>query len=312
MALLNKLLHLVGNAEQRVILVAPFVKVGIVQQVVDHIANTVEIKLFTRWKPEEIALGVSDLEVWDLLAPRENAHVFLCQNLHAKCFLSDEVALVGSANLTSRGLGTHHQSNLECLAPLPSDHKDVARLLQDLNSGSIEATAEIYRICRDAVKMLPQSVPISDSTFEESTAFTGANGWLPHLRNPDQLFLIYTGKSNSVTRAAYETGQLDLSFLHVASGLSEVQFNRVVYSRLTQINFFHLVFEMATVPRRFGEYRQLTRRFLRSIHSERSETDVWQTALRWILHFAASDFVVDTPHYSEILQRRHTDSKKTN
>jgi len=53
--------------------------------------------------PEEIAAGVSDLDVWRVVCKRPHARLLLCPAIHAKYYRIDGLALVGSANLTRRG-----------------------------------------------------------------------------------------------------------------------------------------------------------------------------------------------------------------
>ena len=53
--------HLSG-ARTRVLLCAPFIKAGVLKRLLTVIPASVTLDIVTRWRPEEIAAGVSDLE----------------------------------------------------------------------------------------------------------------------------------------------------------------------------------------------------------------------------------------------------------
>ena len=301
----DTLLRLVDTAERRVILIAPFIKAHILELAIGSVREDIPLSVYTRWRPEEIAHGVSDLEVWNLLLARPNSKLFLCQHLHAKCFVSDERALIGSANLTSRGLGCHAAPNLECTIDAPSDHPEIMALLQAVGLGSIPATYEIYCRCKLAAESIQAALPLASIVELGARSETLGGAWLPLSRYPDQLFNVYSGSHEDLTVATLEAGRQDLAWLSIAPGLSNSQFDVVVYSTLFQMEYFNSVYQMAERPRRFGEYRQYTRDYIEKVDLKRSATESWQTALRWNLHYGAAEFCMETPRYSEILTRRN-------
>ena len=71
------------------LLVAPFIKVGAFQRLLASIADEVSIHCITRWRPEEIAAGVSDLEIWPILRDRPHSRLWLRPDLHAKFYRAD-------------------------------------------------------------------------------------------------------------------------------------------------------------------------------------------------------------------------------
>ena len=68
----DQLLELVSSAKERVVLVAPFIKVDALQRVFDAIPMSAgpHIDCVTRWRPEDIVDGVCDLEIFDVVADR--------------------------------------------------------------------------------------------------------------------------------------------------------------------------------------------------------------------------------------------------
>jgi hypothetical protein len=64
-------------ARRDLLLVAPFIKVGALRRILDVVPQTIPVTCVTRWRPEEIAAGVSDLEVWPLLNDRPRSSMWL-------------------------------------------------------------------------------------------------------------------------------------------------------------------------------------------------------------------------------------------
>ena len=94
------------------VLVAPFIKRGALGRLLAKLPDGVRLLCVTRWRPEEIAAGVSDPDIWLDLQQRAGATLRLCPSLHAKYYRVDEACLLGSANLTDTG------ARLECHAQL--------------------------------------------------------------------------------------------------------------------------------------------------------------------------------------------------
>lgn len=123
MILGTELSKLCTEADRELLLVAPFIKASVLERLLDKISSDVTLKCITRWFPEEIVTGVSDLEVWNLIQNRPNSSLWLRSDLHAKYYRADNHCLVGSANLTGKALGWSDCPNLELLVPLSQQMK---------------------------------------------------------------------------------------------------------------------------------------------------------------------------------------------
>lgn len=119
------------------VVVAPFVKVGAFQRLAEVIDGPVT--LFTRWLPHEVAAGVSDLGVFDVVAAT-GGQVRLHPRVHAKLYQRGGEALAGSANATSNGLGFHDPSAIELLVPVTLPSAPVSALLDLLDRTTPVAT----------------------------------------------------------------------------------------------------------------------------------------------------------------------------
>src|SRR4051812_35805335 len=135
----DQLLQLCREARSTLVLCAPFAKCSVIARALAEVEGDVRVELFTRWRPEEVAAGVSDTAVLDLVVAHGGA-VYLCDRLHAKFYRCETKALVGSANLTATALGWVEQPNLELLLRVQRD--EVAGLERVLRSEALLATKE--------------------------------------------------------------------------------------------------------------------------------------------------------------------------
>ena len=75
------------------------------RSLLDVIPTATHLHCVTRWLPQEVAAGVSDPEILDMLEERGNFTLSLVDRLHAKLYIAGERCLAGSANVTLAGLG---------------------------------------------------------------------------------------------------------------------------------------------------------------------------------------------------------------
>ena len=134
---LDRICSLLQLAHQRVIIVSAFVGAKTLDVLLSSVPDRVKSRaLYVRWRIDDIASGASDWNAWDV-AKRHGTTIYACENLHAKIYISDDKALVGSANATHSGLGSN--GNLELLMLTDADQPDVAQTLQTIKNNAHRA-----------------------------------------------------------------------------------------------------------------------------------------------------------------------------
>jgi hypothetical protein len=274
------------------------VKSSVIERLLSVVRADVQIVLFTRWRPEEVAAGVSDTSVLGLIEDRGGA-VYLLDVLHAKFYRTEKSTLLGSANLTNTALGWAARPNLEILAAgLPGD---VAAVERRLSRESTRATAEIAAAVQAAAAQLPCRDSLEDiATHDDEGVRDGP--WSPELRQPADLFTAYRDGASRLSSASATAARRDLSVLDLPLGLRRNQVYSLIASRLLQHNLIKDVDDYLLRPRRFGEVRD----FLASkLELEQEEADrVWQTLMRWLFEFLPDRYERPPSKWSEVLSRR--------
>lgn len=292
------------DARRQALLCAPFAKAAVVKRLLAAFEPGVEIELFTRWRPEEVAAGVSDTAVLGQVT-EQGGRVYLCDALHAKLFRFDESALIGSANLTAKALGWRQNSNLELLVEAAADHDAVVALERDLRAASIPATLEIAAEVERAAALLPKA-PQQPGAVEADAAGpaepAAIESWRPHLREPRDLYRAYSQGLERLTELSAAAAARDLGELEIPAGLERDQFESLVGTRLLQAPLIQEIDALLSRSRRFGEMRD---HLADALDVDRDEaTHAWQTAMRWMLYFLPQRYARSVPSHSEIMIRK--------
>lgn len=294
------LLDAVRGAREELVLCAPFAKLGVITRVLDVVASDVQITLITRWRPEEVAAGVSDTAVLPAVKER-GGHVFLCNRLHAKFVRADARVLIGSANLTATALGWTATPNLELLTEIPRDTIQVRELEERLATDVIEATEQLAAEIEAAAALLPRAV-FEVEVIEADQSEGQTQLWYPALREPRDLFVAYDAGVERFTSASARAAATDLAALELPPGLNEEAFRAVVRARVLQSPIVQTIDDLLESSQRFGAVRAVIQERL---ELTREEADfAWQTLMRWLLEFFPDRYDRRVGNWSEVLERK--------
>lgn len=303
----DDLLELCGSAREELLLIAPFAKAPALQRIVDATPGSASVALLTRWHLDELHSGVSDLGVWDVLQGRPSSRLLLLPHLHAKYYRGDHSVLAGSANLTAKGLGWAHRSNLELLIRLSSDLPELRAFERAAIARAFPATQGLVDELRRLLEKLPPVATVPHDP-EGSVLYPpeswDSTDWTPRLRHPDVLYTVYVGEPDKVTAGAWETGSLDLRYLAAPTGLDEETFHAVIGWELLQSEVVRKLDAFLTKPRRFGAVVDHLRTILAPAGSNMEAKEAWQTLMRWLLYYLPFRYEMSVARYSEIIQRR--------
>jgi len=306
---------LVREAEgtnKRVLLAAPFVKRAVVERLFDVISPTVVVHLVTRWNVHDVVAGASDPDVWELVRTRDDTKMKLVSNLHAKYYRFDDRCFIGSANLTQKALGWTRPANVEVLVSRPVEGESAVETA--LHSG-IEVTDEVYRrFLRQGEEsevehlIRDDGVDSSESeaahVSEPSIRYDTSAWWTPSMRQPSQLYDVYAGNLDSVTRAGRAQAQEDLQHFKLPPGMSRSSFEAEVAWQLYQKPIVQDINSFTQTTRRFGAVRDHLKNLLCSTRPDFDASRAWQTLIRWLLHFMPDEYEMHEANYSEIFQHR--------
>ena len=286
----DSIIALLSNAQNNVLIVAPFVQPESLSRLLETIPHNTEIVVVTRWRPTDLIAGVSDLKIYDV-AKKRAAKLYLRNDLHAKLFAADNHCLVGSVNVTQTGLGWRNSSNFELLTPVSRTAGHIVEFEKALLAGTVQATATI----RDCLQEMIESLSVLTKVESIKQVERMAEGmlppsWIPLIRNPDELYSAYLG-SKDVSRTALKTMQEELTQLATASGMNEVEFKAWVAASIIQTPL------VAEVMRCIDQKGQVTEDALNDllakigIDVERYRSrELLEVLERWLTYFLPSKY----------------------
>ena len=263
------------RADGEVAVIAPFMKVDALRSLLEVIPAGLRLRCVSRWLPKEIAAGVSDPEILDLLEARGNFSLSLVDRLHAKLYIAGDRCLVGSANVTLAGLGEVGEgSNIEVLVESTINNPEISATLRTIAQAERAATISMARVARR----------LADSLATLTTPAVAPDvRWFPRSRRPEQAYRFYAQPPNGFVGAADQVLLADLARSNLPPGLEEQKFKEGIRSLLAAIPPAETLLEGS-------EDMTLTRAdassWLETIAGDDfSGHDLWIAFVNWMAHF---------------------------
>lgn len=235
----DAVLDIVRSASGSLLIVAPYIKFTTLERIIGNAPHGLaSLTCITRWLPEDIAARVCDLEIMDLIEKFPGGRLLVHPHLHAKYYRADGRCLVGSANLTSRGLGWTTPANVELLVELRADFAGLDEWEATLLGAAIVATKALReQIRREAERLIANGALLR---LPEVNQITGddapASQWVPRCPVPERLWSVYIGQGlDKMVTSAQETAQEDLAALEPPAGLTKDLFEAYVGGILRQM-----------------------------------------------------------------------------
>lgn len=217
-SLFQQVAGMLSAAERRVVVVSAFVRSETLGPLLLRVSPNVQIDLYARWRIADLVAGASDAGVF-CVAQSNNARFRVHSALHAKIYIADDNALIGSANATDSGLGRPggKSGNLEILIKCPANCPEVRAVLEQLKAQSVAPRKfddELIRRMREA-KLPPPN----------ENGGAGGDNWLPYSL-PEYLI-----KLGATGEFAADGVLQDCYALAITPGATAEQIGRVVAGR---------------------------------------------------------------------------------
>jgi hypothetical protein len=154
-----------------------FIKSGAIHWLKEHVNDSVEVTLVGRFSASDLIKGASDLDVYKICKD-QGWKVGILNNLHSKVFIFDnEHLMLGSANLTMRGLSLEGYGNIELgtkLVPSSDDLKRIESMQED-----------IVWIDDDLYESMQSEIDSLDVKENEHDIFSWSDGLIAKLQPSD-------------------------------------------------------------------------------------------------------------------------------
>ena len=269
------LLEDICSRGQSIFIAAPYIKADALSRVLGRINARPSLICVTRWKPQDLAAGVSDAECRTIV--KEFGGSFrLHPSLHAKYYRIDDVVLIGSANLTSAAMGWSSQANLEILCPAGDDF-DAPTFERQLLRDAREVGEDEFR----------RWEAIAEINARIGNAITGSqprlDTWRPTTRDPRHLELSYQGRADEIASFDEQTAaRRDIESLLLPPDLPDEDVRVWASACLLAAPFTNTVIQLQNSADVQGSYRSVAETYSLSLTEARRDMETVQS---WLAFF---------------------------
>ena len=286
----DRIRALFSRAQGEVAIIAPFIKVGALISLLEVVPPDTHLRCVTRWFPREVAAGVSDPEILDLLEERGRFTFTLVDSLHAKLYIAGNDCLAGSSNVTLPGLGESSDGNIEVLVATTIQDPGVASTLGDIAEAERPAT----RTMAEATRRL------ADNLVQPEAEPEGEKPWFPHSRRPERAFRLYSRPPTGYLGEADRILLSDVAGSNLPPGLEKEGFLAELRALLAKIPLAKALLDAT-------EDVTLTRADAHShlemlVTGDFSTNDLWLAFVNWMGYFFPDQVMKD--QIAEVALRR--------
>lgn len=293
----DAVIDIMRSASGSVLIAAPYIKSQTLQRLLAALPDAAdELTCITRWLPEDIASGVCDIEILEDITARSAGKLLVHPHLHAKYYRAGDRCLVGSANLTGRGLGWRTPANLELLVELPLDFPGLHEWEAALLASAVPGTEELRdQIMREAQRLKQAGTILHLPEVEQGTEEeTAASQWIPGCPVPERLWNVYMGGgTGTMVSSAREAARHDVAALAPPHGLSEELFEAYIAGILKQMPLIAEIDRLASTGLTDSQACAFLGERL-GVDASYPADQAWRVLKAWLVHFFPESYRLET------------------
>jgi hypothetical protein len=224
-----------ASASSPVRIISPYITLRALKTVCMSLPPGAGLEVVTTFDYDLFATGSSSLNALNFLAKQTNARSYSVDSLHAKAYICGTRALIGSANLTDRGLGLVHKSNIEILVPYESSNITISRLLESIDLLKKPVSSEDISLMR--FRLAAERSRDKEILTRRMDLALSKDGWLPACSLKYLMQYLRDGSLYRVPSISRASILDDARHLGVVSGL-----------RLEAVSTSQLIARIAEIP----------------------------------------------------------------
>ena len=288
----NKIIGELQKAEQQVQIVSAFCKTSALEQIDLAIKNhLISKKIMVRFLLSDIIQGASDLSLYEYC--KENGWTMYVRfDLHAKTYIFDrQRCILGSANLTNKGLGFNSFENYELSCVTEMDTTDQEKI-DSLFNDAILMDDDLYALMQEDYNKAEKKELESRQTAKWNTSITkGFHPTINALFTYDFPFVPFPDLSQPDA----------LDFMNLSSGISKVELVEEFRWSKAFLWLYNFLKRCDDNTSYFGEVTAaLHNSLINDPKPYRKEVkDLLSNLLNWIVELKIDEIIVDRPNHSQ-------------
>lgn len=293
----------VQQAKGEVYIFCPFIKVAALKKVLA--TSLPSLSIVTTWKTLDILNGVSELELYSFCKSIK-ARLYINQKIHLKLITDlNEKAIMGSANITDRGLGISPESNYECVMLCEQvtfdDQIHLQKIIQESTLLNDILFSEFEKIVAEAKKSYAKP-KIRDMDIKSAVNKNFLISALPMSRSIRVLYTYYSDRAHKAKDDTdYNCAIHDIALYDIPPGLNEVALYQHIKQSFFNHPFIKKLKDFIGKEKYFGQIKEWVQATCVDVPvpSRRDLTGNVQVLYEWFALLGKEDYEVDRPHHSQ-------------
>lgn len=284
----GKIARLLSKARERILIISAFVRGDALSRILSDANPNVQVGIFARWRLSDLMSGASDLSAFDI-ARKRGAEFRIHSALHAKAFIADNSALVGSANVTMSAFGESDNPNAEILVPSPAGASSVESLIEFMLAQGTVVTEDYVARLRDVIQ--------AGGNVADAGAFSPqppeSDNWLPMTPIPqDFLDFLFFRQLEHLRESAKMLAMRDCCALGLSVGAEK--YENIPRAIIQRRLFRELKDRILSSSAASSMTDDMGAKFLvESYGIPESESDAqWKIVKEWLRAFLPNEFIV--------------------
>ncbi len=283
----------IKSALDEVVLVSPFITKSVLELLLQSVRASVKVTLITRFRIEDIFGGFNDLAIYDLFKQKQNFDLRLIWALHAKYYRGDGEVILGSGNLTFKGLSYQGDGNTEVMVKLNKSTKGISEFEEHILRQSVLPSDKLIEELKVQLQLLKETRHREKTLIANADMYptTKTEGWAPSCDMPNCLFEVYQNVTAEIDVQIVDQARGDLGYLALPVGLQKEAFKVHVRTALRQSPLFEAIVAEFKQSKNISAARGSE--IVKTVYKEKSRPDaraLWLCLVNWIDYFFNDEF----------------------
>lgn len=300
----------IKKSSNDVVIFCPYIKLSTLQSILKEY-NAKSLSIVTTWKTLDILADISDLELY-LFCKDIGAFLYINQNIHLKVIVdSFGRAIVGSANITDKGLGISSKPHDECVVICENLTFHQQASLKSILQCSHLIYDEDYHNIKTLIDNYKQSFDdtskYSDIDFEATTNKEFLISALPMSRNIDTFFQYFSGrKTRGQDPVDYNCAIHDTALYNIPINLNRNEFDAHIKHSFFEHPFIKKLKGFIEDEKYFGQIKEWVQHICVDVPvpSKRDLTGNVQVLYEWFAKLCQDEYGTDRPSHSQRIFRK--------
>lgn len=196
-SLLSQYRSIINNSKNAIIL-SPYIKREALSALLEKSQTKIN-SIVTTWKPIDIAIGVTDIEVYEF-CKINNIQLLINNRIHLKSIILDDFSscTISSSNITKNGLALNNNFNFELGTYVEKLSIEDKFYFDSIIDNSYLVSDEVYDDLKGQVNSLAKDIEKIPQEFNSSCFYKNkyTTSKLPYSDNPTILHNIITNQGN--------------------------------------------------------------------------------------------------------------------